>query len=717
MDCERTGGAEFPQSTRFTDGMTLSEPGHCVGPPARASRRGLWVVILALPLFGACASSEYVSLRKTPQNPLADQLQLFSRSGPKPSPRATQVLRRYGLADAASDDSRVVLAKLEKFYEHEPTAEASYALAELAYIGGVKAKPKDKTAALDFYGGAVAHAYKYLFDHSLAYQRNVYDPEFRGACNLYNSALEAMLRIVADKDGLRPGSKHQIHTGAHTCEVCVVGKGTTWRPEEIEKFEFVSDYEVQGLTNQYRNYGLGVPLIAIRRQPQTPIPSEKFYPPGLSVPATAFLRVLPRNATDGSLRAELELYDPLAVRDIDIAGVRVPLESDLSTPLAYFLNEPKVEDLSTLGFLSPEKYQNLRGIYMVQPYEPGKIPVLMVHGLWSSPITWMEMFNDLRSDPRIRERYQFWFYLYPTGQPFWISAAQLRKDLVEARQILDPEVRQPALDQLILVGHSMGGLVSVLQTLESGDDYWKAVSDKPLQEIDTDADTKARLANTFYFHTNPGVRRVITIGTPHRGSTFANEATRYLGRKLVSMPQMLVRSGQQLYRDNPGAFKNDSILHTPTSIDSLSPDCPILPIMLAAPRPPALKRHNIVGVIEGDGLLTRVSGKGDGVVGYDSAHLDNVDSEIVVNADHSHVHRHPIAVLEVRRILLENLAELNATPDPRLPRIYPASAPNRLPPGLAAPAAMPIGPAPPGLAPPSPTAMGPMLIAPQTSAQ
>jgi pimeloyl-ACP methyl ester carboxylesterase len=557
MDCERTGGAEFPQSTRFTDGMTLSEPGHCVGPPARASRRGLWVVILALPLFGACASSEYVSLRKTPQNPLADQLQLFSRSGPKPSPRATQVLRRYGLADAASDDSRVVLAKLEKFYEHEPTAEASYALAELAYIGGVKAKPKDKTAALDFYGGAVAHAYKYLFDHSLAYQRNVYDPEFRGACNLYNSALEAMLRIVADKDGLRPGSKHQIHTGAHTCEVCVVGKGTTWRPEEIEKFEFVSDYEVQGLTNNYRNYGLGVPLIAIRRQPQTPIPSEKFYPPGLSVPATAFLRVLPRSATDGSLRAELELYDPLAVRDIDIAGVRVPLESDLSTPLAYFLNEPKVEDLSTLGFLSPEKYQNLRGIYMVQPYEPGKIPVLMVHGLWSSPITWMEMFNDLRSDPRIRERYQFWFYLYPTGQPFWISAAQLRKDLIEARQILDPEVRQPALDQLILVGHSMGGLVSVLQTLESGDDYWKAVSDKPLQEIDTDADTKARLANTFYFHTNPGVRRVITIGTPHRGSTFANEATRYLGRKLVSMPQMLVRSGQQLYRDNPGAFKND----------------------------------------------------------------------------------------------------------------------------------------------------------------
>ena len=73
------------------------------------------------------------------------------------------------------------------------------------------------------------------------------------------------------------------------------------------------------------------------------------------------------------------------------------------------------------------------GLYMVQPYEPGKIPVLMVHGLWSSPMTWMEMFNDLRSQPEIRDHYQFWFYLYPTGQPFWLSAAQLRRDLAKVR--------------------------------------------------------------------------------------------------------------------------------------------------------------------------------------------------------------------------------------------------------------------------------------------
>ena len=114
------------------------------------------------------------------------------------------------------------------------------------------------------------------------------------------------------------------------------------------------------------------------------------------------------------------------------------------------------------------------GLYMVQPYEPGKIPVLMVHGLWSSPMTWMEMFNDLRSQPEIRDHYQFWFYLYPTGQPFWLSAAQLRRDLAKVREVLDPTHQEPALDQMVLIGHSMGGLVSQLQTLQSGDDYLAA---------------------------------------------------------------------------------------------------------------------------------------------------------------------------------------------------------------------------------------------------
>lgn len=683
----------------------------------RAARLALFCLLLA-PLAWGCASAEYASLRKTPKNPLADQLQLFSKSGPKPSPRVMQVLRRFGLADQLGGDDHEMLVKLEELHEREPTAESRYALAELSYIAAVKAKPRDAEQALDFYGAAVTHSYQYLFDHRLAWQRNVFDPEFRGACNLYNTALESTLRLVTANHQLQPGAKHEIKAGSRDCELSVVCRAPGWGADQFARFEFVNDYEVQNLTNQYHSYGLGVPLIAVRSKPTEATPAEKFYPPDLSVPVTAFLRMMPQapNSTAPEERhlAQLELYDPLATQDVFLANIRVPLESDLSTPLAYFLNKPDLMNLSTLGLVRPAAYDNLRGLYMVQPYEPGKIPVLMVHGLWSSPITWMEMFNDLRSDPRIRKHFQFWFYLYPTGQPFWLSAAQLRRDLAETRQILDPSHSEGALDQMVLVGHSMGGLVSNMQTVESGDKYWNTVSTEPITLIKAGPELKTELQSTFYFHPNRSVKRVVTIGTPHRGSDFANDATRWLGRTFISMPKKLVHGSEAIYRENPDAFPDGSILKIPTSIDSLAPDCPILPILLEAPRPPDLKRHNIVGVVEKENILNRVSGKGDGVVSYESAHLDNVNSEIVVNADHLNVHRHPIAVLEVRRILLEHLNELQRQPDPRHPRVYTASTAAPAAPQLVNPWASPHHPAlEPPPAPTYPVLDGPALVAPQ----
>ncbi len=118
----------------------------------------------------------------------------------------------------------------------------------------------------------------------------------------------------------------------------------------------------------------------------------------------------------------------------------MPLETDLSTPLAYCLDDKPFQQLDhpTLGLLRPDSDKAKPGLYMLDPYQSNKIPVLMIHGLWSSPITWMEMFNDLRGQPELRENYQFWFYVYPTGQPFWQTAAQLRDELAKMRATLDP---------------------------------------------------------------------------------------------------------------------------------------------------------------------------------------------------------------------------------------------------------------------------------------
>lgn len=656
-----------------------------------------WLALAPLLVVtSGCASTKWVSLRATPRNPLTDALGLVTKQGPKPTPRTLQLLRRYNLEHKQSDKP-ALLAELSEINRREPSRENVYALAELAYVGAKRAEvAMRQDEALELYGTAVIYAYKYLFDKNYPTQSNQYDPEFRFACDLYNAALEGTLRIVQSQGALRPNSSVVIKTASHTCEVKVVLASHGWHADDFDHVEFVSDYEIHGLTNHYHTFGLGVPLIAVRRHHEDMDPREQFYPPDLSFPMTAFLRLeteterdsgtppsgMVQTSTDAAapgdrtpippgsamLHAVLEFQDPLENTSVVAAGVEAPLETDLSTPLAHFLSQPALDEnrVSTLGLLHPEKAEQATGLYMLEPFTPDKIPVVMVHGLWSSPVTWMEMFNDLRSDPAIRQHYQFWFYLYPSGQPFWFSAARMREDLAHMRAALDPQRRAPALDQMVLVGHSMGGLVSKLQTVDSGNEFWRTLSDKPFAELQADPDVRDALAEAFFFEPNPSIRCVITIGTPHRGSDFSNDVTKWLGRKLIDVPSKMMQGRSQLVSRNPDYFLPAAPLNVSNSIDSLSPKSPILPVLLEAPAGPWVKYHNIIGQAPRKGFTNAVSmwiaGEGDGVVSLASAQLDGATSQIVVPAEHQMVHRHPQSILEVRRILREHLAELERFP-------------------------------------------------------
>jgi pimeloyl-ACP methyl ester carboxylesterase len=635
-----------------------------LGRRRQGRARPVWMLLfVALATAGSgCAQGDWVRMRQVPANPLAGPLKLLSPLGPQPTARTMLLVRRYNLETDLKHNLPELLVKLHEVNARDPSADKLYSLAELAYLAGKRAEPMSRRRAIEFHGLAVVHAYHYLFDERFGRFRNPYDPEFRGSCDLYNGALESTLRIFKKQGELVPGTTHTIRTADQTVDATIVLKGPGWRAEDFEGFRFVSDYEIRGLQNQYHNYGLGVPLIAIRKHHANPSSEEKFYPPGVSFPVTAFMRVLPLQHRDSAHHTvHIELHDPLNTSDVSVGGRTVPLESDLTTPLAYALNQKQLRNLdsSTAGLLDPAQTEKLQGLYMLEPYQPGKIPVLMIHGLWSSPITWMEMFNDLRGSPEIRSRYQFWFYLYPSGEPFWYSAATLRKDLAQARAIIDPQHRQMALDQMVLVGHSMGGLVAELQTIDSGDRFWRIISAQPFETLKTSQATRQELAETFFFRPNESIRRVITLGTPFRGSPASNSTTRWLSNKLIKLPQILLDDRQRLRKDNPDALLKPNLIDVTTSIDSLAPDSPILPVMLEAPRPAWVKYHNIVGRVPEKGLIGRVVGESDGVVSFASGHLDGIASEIVVESDHLELTRHPLSSLEVRRILLEHLGEMD----------------------------------------------------------
>ncbi|MFO7902154.1 MAG: esterase/lipase family protein [Planctomycetota bacterium] len=607
-------------------------------------------------------------MRQVPKNPLAGPLNLLSQAGPRPTDRTLQTLRRYDLEQLQKQDPSATLSLLQEEIAKEPTADKIHAYSELAYISGYKADVLgDNTKALNLYGAAAFYAYDYLFDDRYDEIRNPYDPRFRRACDVYNASLEAAMRLIRGNGELLPGKTLVIDTGSERIQVEIVARGD-WSDERVERLEFVSDYEITGLKNHHHSYGLGVPIMGIRGGGDPSDPVEQYYPSTLCFPLTAFLRIVPGHGgrrASPTRRCVLELFDPLDSNHTVVADRLVPLETDISTALGYELDQEAENNdslIATIGLLNPAQTQDVKGLYMVEPYDPDKIPVLMVHGLWSSPMTWMEMFNDLLAYPEIRSNYQFWFYLYPTGEPFWYAADQLRDDLMEVRHVLDPHRANPTFEQMVLVGHSMGGLVSLMQTLESGDHFWNLLSEKPFSEWNVDPELRDRVAGTVFFRPNPMVRRVITIGTPHRGSEFANEYTRFLAHKLIKLPSNLLWMTQQLAIQNPGFFRDTELLTISTSIDSLAPDSPIFPAMFQARRAPWTEYHNIVGVVEDDWLLSRFSDYGDGVVSYESAHRDDFRSELVVNADHVSVHAHARSVLEVRRVLLEHLDEMRRRP-------------------------------------------------------
>jgi hypothetical protein len=274
----------------------------------------------------------------------------------------------------------------------------------------------------------------------------------------------------------------------------------------------------------------------------------------------------------------------------------------------------------------------------------------MVHGLISSPLAWIPMVNELFNDPNIQKRYQFMLYMYPTGVPIPIAASMLRSSLREAEQKYNPQGRDPAFGQMVLLGHSMGGLLSHVMTLDSEDKLWQLNTDRPFREIQGPKEVLDELQSYFYFKPLPFVRRVVFLATPHRGSELSRSLVGRVSSGLISESDHINNLLQKLVRENPDAFDKRRFRRLPTSIETLESINPNTPSILKAflmMKPEAgVVYHSIIGSTRPGGVDQTT----DGIVPYSSAHLDEVESELLVRSDHG-VQKDPEAIQEVRRIL------------------------------------------------------------------
>ncbi|HSB78860.1 MAG TPA: alpha/beta hydrolase, partial [Candidatus Methylomirabilis sp.] len=270
-----------------------------------------------------------------------------------------------------------------------------------------------------------------------------------------------------------------------------------------------------------------------------------------------------------------------------------------------------------------------------------------VHGTASSPARWAEMFNELQNDPVIRQHYQFWFFIYETGNPILYSALRLRESLETALAEIDPHGQDPALRKMVIVGHSQGGLLTKLMVVEL-EDKVRAFFPAPVGELQVSPEFRDLLNRVAEIHPLPFVRQVIFMATPHRGSYVAGSWLAQQLARFVRLPGELLRFTGDLLREDPRLAV--ALTGRVGSVYAMTPGSPLVTALGPAPLAPGVIGHSIIAV-NGDGPVEEGS---DGVVKYTSAHIDGVESELVVRSGHS-VQSTPEAIEEVRRILLENV--------------------------------------------------------------
>jgi len=384
--------------------------------------------------------------------------------------------------------------------------------------------------------------------------------------------------------------------------------------------------------------GIGAPLVAIAPDASATLQHDPFAQGRrIYYGVTAVARFEGR-------RCVITFEDPVCTEDIDFAGHRQPLAADFTASLAVMLARENPKKLELARLLNPGKYAGTARLARLEPYNPAKIPVLCVHGLMDSPATWAPLLNTLRADPAIRQRYQFWFFSYPSGYPYPYSAALLRErlDAINARY--------PDHKKIVMIGHSMGGVISRLMITDSGDQLWMKIFGKPPAEVPLTPESRELLTRALVFRHRPEIGRVIFVAAPHRGSDLATNWMGRIGSSLVRVPSTMLKVGLEA-KDAITFDKTDLKLRgIPNSVDTLSPRNRFVKAINTIPITPGIPYHCIVGD-RGRGDTPNSS---DGVVPYWSSHLDAAKSELIVPSGHN-AHQNPQAISEIKRLLLLNI--------------------------------------------------------------
>ena len=554
---------------------------------------------------------------------------------------ALRIEKRAGIAPGWSRDFDAAAQDLARWAGADPDR---LALAAEALLDAPARGPERRAG---FSLSAVELAWRSLRLSGVAPSQWLDSPATRRTVVVYNLALDRFVSLNAkdlaggfvDEDFWTPLGVIKVSTEflAHP----------PYRAGYFDAFIPADHVSVRGMGKRIRTDGLGVALVGARnRTPERE--AEMVYQPadkGVFAPFAAVAEF------DAPRRARVDLIDLNRHSEISTSGGMIPLSGDFTAPFALSFRGVNDLLLGISGLFNIEKREKEAGLYLSEPFDPDRIPVVMLHGLSSSPLVWRTIVTRLMADPMIRRNYQFWYVYYPTGMPIPASAALIRDDIAAIRKKYDPRGSSIASRHMVLVGYSMGGVIAQILSTSSGNRFWDAIATLPFDQAPIDADDRAELRKLLFWKPVPGLDRTIFIATPHRGTRFADSRLAGIGSRLVRLPadvlQFQIRMLNTLGDFLQGDFATAGVMN---GINSLSPSAPLYRALESAPFAPGLKYDSIMGDRGKGGGIDST----DGIVGYWSSHIDGAASELIVPTNHE-AHLHPNTIAQLRRILISNL--------------------------------------------------------------
>ena len=350
----------------------------------------------------------------------------------------------------------------------------------------------------------------------------------------------------------------------------------------------------------------------------------------------------------------IRAYDPYQYESIPLAGRTYPLAANFLTPYGLWLAQNNLGKAAYLTLIDRENRLTMPHLYMLEPYNPNKKVIVLVHGLASSPEAWVRLTNDIMGDKVLRENYQVWQVFYSTNMPIIESRLQIYALLKQS--FAQVNANAAAKNDAVLIGHSMGGIISRL-LVSDADVTKKALSMMSNRQLSKYKKVPI-VAQRMQIKDIPNFSRAIFISAPHHGTAYADLWFTRAARKIIKLPgAFLTAVGDTLqsqdldFSDLAKQIDQGLIQNGPSDLSHKSKFMATTSDIM--PRK-GLLFHSIMGndtKSDDPNLIT------DGIVPYKSAHLEGAVSEKIIQGGHS-IQETPEAVLELRRILRLHLVQL-----------------------------------------------------------